>query len=213
MPPSLATAQKVTRLPEVDLVLVLAIDCSYSVNADRWALQQYGYAGAFRSSAVLNAIAGGYHGSIAVTVMQWAAFAEQVIDWHILSDRESAEIFAKKIEVLPYKPEWTTGVANAITTSVVVLKRAPFNALRRVIDISGDGKENAGGMPATARNFAVSNGITINGLPIIAAELDVAQFYETVVIGGPGAFSIPVTDMMTFPAAVRRKLVREIAAK
>jgi len=207
------TAQRVTRLPEVDLALVLAIDSSGSVNADRWALQQYGYATALRSPEVLNAIAGGPNGAIAVTVVQWAEFADQVIGWHVIESRQSAEILARKLESLPYQADSSTGVANAIVSSIILLKTAPFSALRRIIDISGDGKENAGGVTPLARDLAIVNGMTVNGLPIVAQESGVSEFYESQVIGGPGAFSITVRDMKTFPAAVRRKLVREIASR
>ena len=58
-------------LPTTDILLVLAVDASGSVNQTRFELQRRGYADAFRSQQVLNAIRGGSTGSIAVTMVQW----------------------------------------------------------------------------------------------------------------------------------------------
>ncbi|TIP02836.1 MAG: DUF1194 domain-containing protein, partial [Mesorhizobium sp.] len=41
------------------------------------------------------------------------------------------------------------------------------------------------------------------------ANLD--RYYSDCVIGGPGAFMIPVNDWTQFPEAIRRKLVLELA--
>ena len=40
---------------------------------------------------------------------------------------------------------------------------------------------------------------------------DLDRYYSDCVIGGPGAFMIPVNDWSQFPEAVRRKLVLELA--
>jgi hypothetical protein len=70
-----------------------------------------------------------------------------------------------------------------------------------------------------ARDAVVAQGITINGLPLMTRDdqfgrwnidaLD--QYYRDCVIGGSGAFVVPVLDWSEFAAAVRKKLVLEIA--
>ena len=40
---------------------------------------------------------------------------------------------------------------------------------------------------------------------------DLDLYYTDCVIGGPGAFMIPVNDWTQFPEAIRRKLVLELA--
>ena len=40
---------------------------------------------------------------------------------------------------------------------------------------------------------------------------DLDLYYTNCVIGGPGAFMIPVNDWSQFPEAIRRKLVLELA--
>jgi Protein of unknown function (DUF1194) len=56
-----------------------------------------------------------------------------------------------------------------------------------VIDVSGDGANNRGRPAAEARDDAVREGVTINGLPILALEPGLDQYYQTNVIGGPNA--------------------------
>ena len=57
---------------EVDLALVVAVDISFSMDTDEQALQREGFAQAFRSKLVHDAIRGGMLGRIAVTYMEWA---------------------------------------------------------------------------------------------------------------------------------------------
>ena len=88
-----------------------------------------------------------------------------------------------------------------------------FNGLRRAIDISGDGPNNSGLQVAVARDAVLSQGITINGLPLIFGKrtLPIDAYYQDCVIGGPGSFSVTVYHPDEFAAAIRRKLLLEIA--
>ena len=83
---------------------------------------------------------------------------------------------------------------------------------RRVIDVSGDGANNRGRPAAEARDDAVRAGVTINGLPILALEPNLDQYYLNNVIGGPNAFSIVAETFEAFAEAVLKKLITEIAA-
>ena len=56
-------------------------------------------------------------------------------------------------------------------------------------------------------------GIAINGLPILTLGPDLADYYRQNVIGGPGAFVIAVNSYEEFAAAVRTKLITEIAGQ
>ena len=80
-----------------------------------------------------------------------------------------------------------------------------------MIDVSGDGRNNRGRPAAEARDEAVRAGVTINGLPILAIEPDLEEFYRDNVIGGPGAFVIPAASFETFADAILKKLVIEIS--
>jgi len=94
-----------------------------------------------------------------------------------------------------------------------------FASLRQVIDVSGDGPNNQGRPVEPARDEVLAKGIVINGLPLMTREGmgsqwhldDLDEYYRHCVIGGPGAFVIPVLEWSQFPQAVRRKLVLELA--
>ena len=48
------------------------------------------------------------------------------------------------------------------------LAKAPLKSARRTIDVSGDGTNNSGREAALARDEALAQGITINGLVILS---------------------------------------------
>lgn len=199
----------------VDLELVLAADVSRSIDDQEFILQRRGYAQAFRDKRVIDAIRSGGMQRIAVVFVEWAAAAMQqvVIDWTLIDGAESANAFADKLETLPraYFYGGGTAVGEALHYSARLFDNNGFEATRRVIDMSGDGRTRNGMPAAPARDFVVAQGIVINGLPIMNAEPMLDVFYETEVIGGPGAFSLPTEGFEDFANAVRAKLIREIA--
>ena len=113
---------------------------------------------------------------------------------------------------------WTS-VSGGIEFSRRVLAEAPWQAARRVIDVSGDGVNNSGPLPEAARDRAVAEGITVNGLAIVnehptyglLPRVPLDEYYRESVVGGPGAFVIVAEDFNSFGNAVKRKLIREIA--
>src|SRR4051794_37326268 len=82
-PPGLTNAQS----QQVDLALVLAVDCSFSVDAGEFALQMKGLGAAFQKDDVKNAIRNGHTGRIAVSVMEWSDEANQqiVVPWTVIA--------------------------------------------------------------------------------------------------------------------------------
>ena len=201
--------------PPVDLVLVLAVDVSGSVNQRRFELQRDGYAAAFRDPRVLKAIrGGGLRGAIAVTLMQWTGPNLQVsaVPWKLVSDEGSAESFAADIAAMPrHLYSGGTSISGAIDYGAQMLAAAPFAGGRRVIDVSGDGANNRGSPVTMARDAAVARGITINGLPILELERDLDEHYKNNVIGGDNAFMVVAQTFEEFADAVLRKLVIEIS--
>jgi hypothetical protein len=197
----------------VDLALVLAVDVSGSVNNERFELQRRGYAEAFASREVMDAIAAGENHAIIATLVEWsgAGHQRQVIGWTLIESAASAESFGSAIaEVSRAFSDWTS-ISGAIDYSVALLEQAHVTSTRRVIDISGDGINNNGRAVTEARDEAIAAGITLNGLPILTEYPNLDAYYRDNVIGGPGAFALPATDFETFGAAILGKLVREIA--
>jgi hypothetical protein len=198
----------------VDLLLVLAVDASGSVNHTRFELQKQGYAAAFRNPRVLNAILGLSTRSIAVTVVQWTGPSLQVqaVPWTLIKDEATIARFADAIEAAPRQLfGGGTSISGAIDHAMLLLPSAPFKGYKRVIDISGDGSNNRGRDVREARDEAVRAGIVINGLPILSLEPYLDKYYFDHVIGGPGSFMVPAESYETFASAVLRKLILEIA--
>lgn len=198
----------------VDLALVLSADVSRSVDDQEFILQRRGYATAFQDKRVINAIRSGGMQRIAVVFVEWAAANMQqvVIDWTLIDSEASANAFAEKLLTLPraYFFGGGTAVGDALYHAAGLFNNNGFEAARRVIDLSGDGRTRNGMPAAPARDYVVAQGIVINGLPILG-EPYLEEFYARDVIGGPGAFSIPAEGFEDFANAVRSKLIREIA--
>ena len=209
-PPAAAAKQQ-----EVDLELILGVDVSGSIDDDEFILQRLGYAKAFRNPRVASAIRNGRLRKISVSYVEWTGPFLQVpiIDWTVLHDKASIEAFATRLEIGP-RELYTggTAVGNAILYGAQSIESNNFAGKRRVIDISGDGPTNRGFPAALARDQAVAQGYTINGLPVLGNYPGLDIFFLDNVIGGPGAFSIPARTFKDFNSAILSKLIREIAA-
>lgn len=206
----------------VDLELVLAIDVSRSIDTEEAQLQRQGYIRAFRDPEVIHAIKTGMLGRIAVGYFEWAGVdpVRVVIDWTLIADEASALAFADRLAQDTPIPERRTSITKALTFARGWFDGNGFEGTRRVVDVSGDGPNNWGGLVTEARDAAVADGITINGLPILDTVLgpfatfnipDLDLYYRECVIGGTGAFYVVAEGFDDFPRAVRRKLILEIA--
>ena len=214
---------------QVDLELVLAIDVSQSVDAREGRLQRDGYVRAFRDPRIAQVIRNGQHGRIAVTYMEWAGAGlwQTTVPWQVIGSPAQALAFANVLEETPVARGSGTSISSAIFFGSTMFGGNRITSARRVIDISGDGKNNNGGNVVTARDRAVATGITINGLPILnsraggfgggftgrgfPSDPDLDTYYQDFVIGGPGAFMVPAESFDTFATAIQSKLIREIA--
>lgn len=207
---------------EVDVALVLAVDVSLSMTGDEQAVQREGYIEAFRNPAVHQAIRQGMVGRIAVTYVEWAGVGNQrvVVPWTLIAGPEEATGFAERLGQSPPRRSTWTSIASAIDFSAGLLAGSGFEATRRVIDVSGDGPNNQGRSVTKARDDAVGQGIVINGLPLMIREpsgpwdiKDLDLYYRDCVIGGSGSFMVPVRERDQFAAAIRTKIIREVAGR
>jgi hypothetical protein len=198
---------------EADVLLILAVDVSASITPESQRVQRQGYAEAISAPSVIQAIRGGPHGRIAVLFVEWASTDQQriVVPWTIISDAASAEAFGRTLQSAPPGAGSQTSISAALLFAGSQFEMSPYTAPRRVIDISGDGRNNQGAPPEAARDALALSGITINALPILSsAETGLAEYFEESVIGGPGAFVLPVGDLAQFRDALRTKLMLEI---
>jgi hypothetical protein len=212
---------------EVDVALVLVSDVSRSIDDSEFTLEKQGYAAAFTSQAVLNAIQVGPNGAIGVAYVEFASSFEvrTVVDWSVIRDKASAAAFVDKLSAAPRSFWGRTAISSGVDRGVQLLAESGLNATRRVIDVCGDGTNNAGREVTEARDEAVKAGITINGLAIINdhpvswtfAHVQppggLPSYYRENVTGGPGSFVLEVHDFHSFGEAMTRKLVTEIARR
>jgi hypothetical protein len=220
LPSLLALAAPAGAVP-VDLELVLAVDVSGSMDGGEQALQRHGYVEAFLHPEVTAAIRSGPYGRIAATYVEWAGPGVQriTVPWTLLETPTDAEDFAAGLSEVPPTRYRGTSISAALNFTTPLFEDNGFEGLRRVIDVSGDGPNNAGAPVTLARDAAVAEGIIVNGLPIQLSPGgpfglgagDLAAYYRDCVIGGPGAFVIPVTEEEQLLEAIRRKLILEIA--
>ncbi len=199
-----------------DLALVLAIDASGSINPGEFALQQQGYAAAFRSAPVQSALAAA--GTVDIGVVVWGdtAMALQILGFQRVDTPADAEALALRIADLPRTTHGNTGIGRGVAAAVDLLAGSEGCASRSVVNVSGDGPESLAPRPrfhmplATARQRAADLGITINALAIETEAADLADWYRDNLITGPGAFVMKVDGFEDFAAAIEAKLVREI---
>jgi hypothetical protein len=210
---------------QVDLLLVLAADVSRSVDHSKFQLQREGYAAAIADKRVLEAITAGRNKRIAVAFLEWSGVSSQrvVIDWTVIDGEKAARKFGDQLIELPRSFAERTSISGGIDFAMGMLARAPYKAARRTIDVSGDGTNNSGRDVTLARDEAVAQGVTINGLVILSERPmtwnpehtnppgGLAQYYRTNVIGGPSAFVVVAEDFNSFGQAIVKKLIAEIA--
>jgi len=205
----------------VDVALVLAVDVSRSVDEDEARLQREGYRHAVSDPVVVRAVEAGILGALGLCYIEWAGIEYQrvVVPWTRITDQRSANAWAASLAEAPRSSLSWTSLSGALRASGQALADSPFEATRRVIDVSGDGMNNSGPPAEPERDRLVADGVTINGLPIVNERptfgrqppVPVDLYYQDSVIGGIGAFMIVAEDFESFGVAVKRKLIREIA--
>jgi hypothetical protein len=220
--PTVLADNSLSAMP-VDVELVLAVDVSYSMDPEEQALQREGYITGITSREFMQALRHGMSGKVAVTYFEWAGPFDQkiVVPWRLIDGPESADAFANEIARAPYRRASRTSISGALNFAKPLFEGSGYRGIRRVIDVSGDGSNNSGPLVTLVRDDVVASGITINGLPIMLKRpnsftmdlehLDV--YYEDCVIGGPGAFVIPIRERDQFKEAIRTKLVLEVAGR
>jgi hypothetical protein len=207
---------------EIDLALALAIDISGSIDPDEAHLQRQGYVDAFRDPVIVKAILGGPTGRIAVAYYEWSDSWMQklLIDWTLLDSDAAIAAFAQRLADAPISIARRTSISGAIRYAIPLFGRSPYEPTRKVLDISGDGSNNDGGMVTDMRHEALKERISINGLPIMndrpnpfgfPNETDLDDYYLHCVTGGPHSFVEVARSFEDFPRAVRKKLLQEVA--
>jgi hypothetical protein len=198
---------------ECRLALALAMDVSRSIDAADFAIQTEGLAAALEDPAVRRAILVG-DGSVALAVYQWsgASHQELIHDWVLVAGPEELDrvIWAVRRAGRPEVPR-LTALGEALRYGAALLDRAPPCA-RQVLDMAGDGQGNDGVPVGVVRRGLDFTRLTVNALAIGEHEQGLVPYFQTQLIGGPGAFVEVAPRQVDYPQAIRRKLLRELAA-
>ncbi|SLN76127.1 hypothetical protein OCH7691_04046 [Oceanibacterium hippocampi] len=200
----------------VDLELVLAVDASGSVDQNELRLQLGGIAAGFRDPEVLKAITDGPLGRIAVSLLLWAQpeMRKEMTGWYVIGSRFDAGGFADAVEGFQRRLSGGTGIGAGIARAIRSMKENGIEGRRRVVDVSGDGRETPPReyvvQISQAREMANAHDVTINGLAILSDDPGLGKYYEREMITGPNAFVMTVEGFEDFAGAMRRKLLREI---
>lgn len=201
----------------VDLELVLAVDVSYSMDEREQRIQRNGYVAAMQDPLVIGAILSGPLRRIAVTYVEWGGSAVQTVPWTVIDSPASAARFAETLRLQPRRRIPFTSISDTLAFARRLIGFNGFRGKRSVIDISGDGPNNYGAPAPVARDAALREGITIDGLPIMLENPssaptipDIDAYYRHCVIGGNGAFLLRVRRLDQFADTIRAKLVTEI---
>lgn len=220
-----AQATAASAAEQVDLLLALTADVSRSIDAAKFQLQRDGYAAAISDPHVLAAIRSGRTGRIGLSFIEWSGVGAQrvVVDWMLISDAESAKSFVDHLLEAPRSFADRTSISGAIDFAMNQFARAPYASARRTIDVSGDGTNNAGRDVTVARDEAIAQGVTINGLVILSETPliwnpdhtnppgGLENYYRNNVVGGPGAFVLAAQNFNSFGQAMIKKMVAEVA--
>lgn len=202
------------------LALVLALDVSSSVDPSEDRLQRSGLASALLSPEVTAALLAVPESPVALSVFEWSGPRQQVqiLDWTLLHGTAEITRAARIIGgSRRLYSDFPTALGYALAHAALLLEIAP-RCDQQTVDVSGDGRNNAGIDPAEVFRGTGLAGATVNGLAIGGAGLSgslgggddgVATYYRDHVIRGPGAFVITASGYDDFERAMRRKLVRE----
>ncbi|PPD00139.1 MAG: tRNA delta(2)-isopentenylpyrophosphate transferase [Hyphomicrobium sp.] len=228
----LAWAQDV----QVDTALVVSVDVSNSVDAERYKLQLEGIAAALEDPSVVDAIVNGPNGGILFSMVMWADKPSIALPWTKITNKDEAKALAQRVRKIQNPGGEFTCMSRMLRSiNDKIVPQIPAKALRVVIDVSGDGADNcnADESAATVRDELVANGVTVNGLPILLGTPDAADaatspatdpsstepkhpletWYRDNVMGGSGSFVLPANGYGDFGRAIRQKFVIEISAR
>ena len=202
------------RASECVLALVLSSDTSSSIDADEYAAQMDGLAGAFRTRLLTDALLGNTGIHVEATVVHWSGYdhQEQVVPWTALTSARAVEAFAQKIEAVPRRhDDQPTALGKGLEFSARLLQDRRCG--RHLIDLTGDGINNYGIGPDYFDERGDFAGITINGLVIRGATPDPEPYFREQVARGPGAFVMAVDGYAEYAEAILEKLLREVAPR
>lgn len=198
-------------LADCRLALLLAVDISRSIDSQDYVIQTEGLALALEDPDVRRAIFAP-EGEVALAIYYWSGrgYQDLVQPWVVLEGPEALDSVIWIVRRTP-RPlaRLATALGDALSYGNALMGDAP-DCDRRVIDVAGDGQNNEGISVARTYEREDFSDVTVNGLAVGEHEADILDYYLSEVIRGPGAFVESAPRQSDYPAAIRRKLLREL---
>ena len=204
---------------QTDANIVTGLDLSGSIEAPEAQLQIDGIAMAIRSPQIIAAIQHGQHRRIGFALFVWADGNYPVLaSWRVIGSPQEAvavsEEAAKQLRAIRasdivVRLGALTDVSSAIDFGAGMLEAAPFTTNHRIINIISNGVDNVGEHAYLARNRAVAQGMTINGVAL-GRDRTIYDYFKREVIGGPQAFVLAASDPEHLVEVLARKFTSEI---
>lgn len=203
--------------------LALGLDVSASVDAREYRLQLNGLAEALNAPPVRRALLQSPQAPVHILVYEWSGPSDQVVlaDWTAIRSGADISVLQETLRQVRRReatPGTSLGPAMRFAAEKLQERR---NCWRRTLDISGDGKANAGPRPADMRMELSAQGITVNALVIGAdspnfgdqRQIEIGElsaYFATNVITGPDSFVQTALGYDAYAEAMTRKLEREL---
>ncbi|KJZ19769.1 DUF1194 domain-containing protein [Loktanella sp. S4079] len=193
--------------------LALGLDVSGSVDTHEYRLQLEGLATALQSDRVQEVLFLQAAAPIRISVYEWSGPQDQhlILPWTTLQSvkdlqRAVGQLWVHQRNVAAP----TTAIGSALLTGFALLDQQP-DCWKRTLDISGDGRANTGPRPQDISSTRLPDGVTVNGLVIDGSPTaELANYYESYVIRGSGAFVETAQNFEEYAKAMERKLLREL---
>jgi Ca-activated chloride channel family protein len=193
-----------------ETALLLSIDVSGSIDSADYRLQVEGLASALQDPEVAEALV---KGQVALAVVLWSGTDEQALalPWQRMLAGADVNRFATRAGAVPRAFSGSdTAVGQGLRFATAQFAAVP-DCVRRVIDVSGDGPENAGFTDSAARAEAMDQGVMINAIAIEepGPAFPVTAYFRNWVVT-PGGFVVTARGLQDYAETLRLKLLREL---
>jgi hypothetical protein len=203
------------------LALAIGLDRSASVDADEVRLMTEGTALALEDPSVRAAFLDLPGHPVDLAVFDWSGpdYQRVLVDWTTVTDVAALDRIASALRAAPPgTPPSETAVGSAILFAGALLDRRG-TCWRRVLDLAGDGKSNAGPLPDGLPFAPGGRPGTVNALVVGIPEgrggdpglAELTSYFRRHVLRGPGAFLQGAEGYGDFREAMTKKLSRELA--
>ena len=191
------------------VALLLAIDVSQSIDVGEYKIQTDGLADAVLDPVVAEAL---IQGQTALGVVQWSGPEDQdlSIPWTRITSEADLRLFSQQARLMQREFVMSnTAVGQMIRFGLDQFDQVK-DCTRHIIDISGDGNDNADTGPEQARRTAELRDVQINALAIEWMGKSLTQFYSRSVVTR-GGFVMTARGHEDYAETLRRKITREVS--